>query len=280
MSLIKITDAQIHPWAQGKSTGHHRRLPITEAVLMDEMAAAGVAQALLVPPLWDPGGNAYALAMAARQPERFAVMGLLPEAASLAPEAGRERLAKWRETPSMVGLRFLFNTPERLTPYLEGRYDWVWPSAEAAGLVLALLVPNALTIAAEIAERHPDLKVIVDHLGVPRGARGLDAFLHLDALLALARFPNLFVKAVGVGDYAQDPYPFRSLDIPLRRVFDSFGPERVIWGSDLSRIHHPYRDCVAHFAEALPWLTPDERSLVMGGNLRRLTGWTTKENTT
>lgn len=247
---------------------------------MDEMAAAGVAQALLVPPLWDPGGNAYALAMAARQPERFAVMGLLPEAASLAPEAGRERLAKWRETPSMVGLRFLFNTPERLTPYLEGRYDWVWPSAEAAGLVLALLVPNALTIAAEIAERHPDLKVIVDHLGVPRGARGLDAFLHLDALLALARFPNLFVKAVGVGDYAQDPYPFRSLDIPLRRVFDSFGPERVIWGSDLSRIHHPYRDCVAHFAEALPWLTPDERSLVMGGNLRRLTGWTTKENTT
>ncbi|MDR5752478.1 MULTISPECIES: amidohydrolase family protein [unclassified Caballeronia] len=266
---MQIVDAQVHIWSQGESTGHHRRTPIDAPTLSAEMAQAGVDRAVLVPPLWDPSGNGYSLSLAAREPNRFAVMGLL----DTGPEAAASRVRHWRDQPGMLGIRFLFNTKERAAPLLDGRFDDVWPVAEETGLPVAMLVPGALAKAGEIAERHPRLTLIVDHLGVPRGATGPGAFEHLPELLALARYANVYVKAVGVGDYALDPYPFHSLNETLRRVVDTFGPDRVMWGSDLSRLHHPYWQCLAHFRENLPWLSAADRESVMGGNILRLLDW-------
>lgn len=268
---MQIVDAQVHAWVSGNSTGHHRRAPVTRDVLVDEMARAGVDRVLLVPPLWDPEGNAYSLALAQAEPDRFAVMGLLP-ADCEDPVAA---LAGWQDTQGMRGVRFLFNTPERIAPLLAGRYERVWPVAEESGLVIALHVPGALGEAEAIARRFPRLRLIVDHLGVPRGASGPAAFDHLPALLALARYPNVSVKAAGVGDYALDPWPFRSIEPTLRQIFDAFGAQRIVWASDFSRLHHPYRQCVTHFSEALPWLSGAERADVMGGNLCRLLDWQT-----
>ena len=238
-----IVDSQVHAWSKGESTGPHRRSPITRAVLEAEMAAAGVARVVLVPPLWDPGGNDYSLSLARAEPDRYAVMGLLEPGAT--DPCGR--LRTWQKHPGMLGIRFLFNTKDRIAPLLEGRFAQLWTVAEAMDLVVALLIPGALNLVDEISRRHPRLRIIVDHLGVPRGSSGPAAFDHLPALLALAARPNVYVKAAGVGDYALDPYPFRSLEKVLRRIFDSFGPERILWGSDLSRLHHPYRQCVSHF---------------------------------
>ncbi|WP_250437242.1 amidohydrolase family protein [Caballeronia sp. ATUFL_F2_KS9A] len=269
---MQIVDAQVHAWPDGESTGHHRRTPITKDVLESEMKQAGVARAVLVPPLWDARRNAYSLELAQAAPDRFAVMGLLdvpPEDT----ERAAQRLRTWRETPGMLGMRFLFNTKERIAPLLDGHYDALWPIAEETGLVVALLIPGALAEVAKIAERHPKLRIVVDHLGVPRGATGPGAFDHLPELLALARYSNVHVKAVAVGDYALDPWPFRSLDATLRRVFDAFGPDRIIWGSDLSRLHHPYRQCVTHFSESLAWLSGADLERIMGGNLIRLLEW-------
>lgn len=266
---MPIVDAQVHAWANGISTGHHRRTPITGDVLIAEMAQAGVDRALLVPPLWDPDGNSYSLSLAAADPGRFAVMGLLNQRL----DHPDRLLRNWRDEPAMRGIRFLFNTKERRAPLLNGEFDRLWPIAEDSGLVVALLVPNALEIVDTLARRHPRLRIIVDHLGVPRGATGPGAFDHLPALLALAGHPNVHVKAAGVGDYALDPYPFRSLDAILRRIFDAFGAERIVWASELSRLHHPYRQCVTHFSETLAWLSPADRAAIMGGNLCRLLEW-------
>ncbi|HUO23885.1 MAG TPA: amidohydrolase family protein [Caulobacteraceae bacterium] len=267
-----IVDAQIHPWARGEATGHHRKSPITTEILLQEMASAGVDRAILVPPLWDRGGNAYALSAAKAHPDRFAVMGL-PPAGGFDPKNGRGRLTEWMNQPGMAGLRFLFNAPDRAAPLLDGALEWIWPLAEDLGLVVAMLAPGRLDRVAGIAERHPRLKLIVDHLGVPRGASGPRAFDHLPELIALSRFANVSVKAVAVCDYAQDVYPFPSVEAPLRRVFDAFGPGRVMWGSDLSRLKHSYRECVTHFTEGLPWLSDDDLRQVMGTNMCRMVGW-------
>lgn len=266
---MKVVDAQVHPWAQGESTGHHRRDRIDCAVLQSEMQGAGVDQVLLVPPLWDPSGNAYALSMAQQYPEQFAVMGLLDASQ---PDAAQQ-LAQWNAQPGMRGVRFLLNTPERLQPWHDGLLDPLWGVAEEAGVVVALLVPGQLQVAQAVARRHPRLQLIVDHLGVPRGASGPMAFRHLPQLLELAQYPNVQVKAVGVGDYALDAYPFRSLEAPLQAVFNAFGAQRVIWGSDLSRLHHPYAQCVTHFTEHLPFLRGSDVDKVMGQNLTGLLGW-------
>jgi L-fuconolactonase len=268
-SHLRVVDAQVHAWSDGESTGHHRRSPITKDVLTAEMAGAGVERVVLVPPLWDPGGNAYSLALARAQPERFLVMGLLePDLA----DPG-ERVRTWQDQPGMRGVRCLFNTPERIAPLLEGRLASLWRVAEEIDLVVAVLIPGGLHLIDDLAQRHPGLRIIVDHLGVPRGASGPGAFDHLPALLALATHPNVHVKAAGVGDYALDPYPFHSLDVMLRRIFDAFGPQRILWGSDLSRLHHSYRQCVTHFSEALTWLSSADVESIMGGNVCRLLGW-------
>ncbi len=265
---MTIVDAQVHAWHDGQSTGHHRRSPIDAPVLQAEMASAGVDRVVLVPPLWDPGANAYSLSLAQAEPARYAVMGVLDPELPDAPE----RLRHWRDTPGMRAVRFLLNTPQRIAPLLQGKMEALWPEAERQGLTVALLVPGGLAHVDRIAGEHPGLRIIVDHLGVPRGASGPAAFDHLAQLLALARHPNVHVKAAGVGDYALDPYPFRSLDTPLRQVFEAFGAERVIWASDLSRLHHAYAQCVRHFSQ-LSWLEDEQRDKVMGGNILRLIDW-------
>src|SRR5690606_25798961 len=165
------------------------RRPSSGECRASEVQAWGVDLVLLVPPLWDPSGNAYSLSLARSQPDRYAVMGVVDmNAADLVTP-----IRAWRQQEGMLGARFLFNTPERLRPLLEGRLDAVWPVAEEAGLVVALLMPGQLARIDDIATRHPRLKIIVDHMGVPRGSSGPMAFDHLPQLLALARHPNLYV---------------------------------------------------------------------------------------
>jgi len=264
-----VVDSQIHPWSNGTSTGHHRRDPIDAHRLQQEMTQAGVDRAVLVPPLWDPDGNDYSLRLAAQHPDRFCVMGLLNPAL---PDAS-EQLQGWLQQPGMRGVRFLLNTPARTQPLDDGTLDALWPIAEAHGIAVSLLMPGRLLDVAPIARRHPRLKLLVDHLGVPRGAVGEMAFKHLPDLLALAAFPNVQVKAAGVGDYALDPFPFKSLLDPLQRIFNAFGAGRVIWGSDLSRLHHPYSQCVDHFKSQLPFLSSTEVEKVMGENIISLLDW-------
>jgi L-fuconolactonase len=161
----RVVDAQVHAWADGMSTGHHRRSPITSEVLRAEMAGAGVDRVVLVPPLWDPNGNAYSLELARAEPERFSVMGVV-EAGADDPAAR----AMWlRERPGVRGVRLLLNTPERIAPLLAGAFEALWPAAQAAELVVALLIPGALHHVDDIASRYPELRIVVDHLGVRRG---------------------------------------------------------------------------------------------------------------
>ena len=51
----------------------------------------------------------------------------------------------------------------------DGTVDWLWPAAERAGLPIALMAASFLPKVAEVAQRHPNLKLILDHLGRPSG---------------------------------------------------------------------------------------------------------------
>ena len=113
-------------------------------------------------------------------------------------------------------------------------------------------------------------------MGVPRATEGADAaYRNLPQLLALARHPNVAVKATGQAGYALDPYPFRSIHDALHRVFDAFGPRRMFWGTDITRMHCTWRQCVTLFTEELPWLHGADLDLVMGQAFCDWIGWQT-----
>jgi L-fuconolactonase len=267
---LLIVDSQVHIWTGGRPSPHHRQAPYGAEDLLKDMAEAGVDRAVLVPPTWDPAGNAPSLKAAVDHPDRFAVMGMLDITSAGAPQ----QLERWRDQPGMLGVRLSFNSPATRRLLIDGSANWFWAKAEAQDLPLMLLLPGLLPVVAEIAARHPGLRIVVDHLAVPRGAKGAAAFEHMPELIAVSRYPNVAVKAAGVPGYAEgEAFPFPSLHEPLRQVFEAFGPDRMFWGTDLSRMTVPYRECVEMFTTGLPWLKGGALAKVMGLGLCRWIGW-------
>src|SRR6202011_1690585 len=96
------------------------------------------------------------------------------------------------------------------------------------------------------------------------GPPGSSAFRPQPELLTPAKPPTVAVKATGQPGYAEDAYPFRSFHEHLHRVFDAFGPDRMFWGTDITRMPCSWRQCVTVFTEELPWLKGRDLDLVMG----------------
>ena len=266
-----IVDSQVHLWVAGRvdtpGNAHHRQQPVfSKDDLLPLMDEAGVDRVVIVPPGWD--SNDHALAAAREHPDRFAVMGRL--AADL-PES-RSLLPGWKNQAGMLGLRLVFNV-EHKELLTEGKADWIWPEAERLGIPIMLLAPNLLSHVDSIARNHPDLRLVIDHLGVGRNAKGEGAFAHMPELLAFAKYPNVAVKASGLALYSSEPYPFRDVEKYIRQAVDAFGPRRVFWGTDLSRMQCSYRQCVTQFTEELPWLSPADKELIMGRALCEWIGW-------
>ena len=155
----------------------------------------------------------------------------------------------------------------------DGTMDWLWPAAERLGLPVALLAGEFLPLVGTIAERHPGLRLIVDHFGVARGNKDDAAFVTLPQLVALARHPNIAVKVTGGPQYVTDPYPFKSLQKRYRAIYDAFGPRRMFWGTDITRMPCTWRECVTHFTEHQPWLPESDKALIMGRSIADWLGW-------
>jgi predicted TIM-barrel fold metal-dependent hydrolase len=175
----------------------------------------------------------------------------------------------------MLGLRFAFLRKGEETWLTDGTMDWVWAAAERIGLPVGLLAPGAAKVRAvgQIAARHPGLKLLIDHMARVRHTMDDSGFADLDELLALAKFPNVAIKASGAPSYSSDPYPYRNIHPYLRRIFDAFGPARMFWGTDITRMPCTLRQCVTMYTEEMPWLKGRDLERVMGRALCDWIGW-------
>jgi predicted TIM-barrel fold metal-dependent hydrolase len=269
---MRIVDAQVHIWSGGKpGNPRHRQVPaFTKDELLAEMKDAGVEAAVIHPPTsWDPNANALAIEAARAHPDRFAILGNFP----LERPESRALIDGWTKQPGMVGLRFTFLQEHMKTWPTDGTIDWLWPAAERAGLPVALLAAGFLPKLAQVAQQHPGLKLIIDHLGRPSGTKDDAAWTSLPEMLALAKHSNVAIKATGAPSYSSEAYPYRNIHDHLRRIYDAFGPERMFWGTDITRMPCPWRQCVTMFTEELPWLAGRDKELVMGRAVCDWLGW-------
>ena len=232
------------------------------------MASAGVDCAVIhLPSAFGEVVNVLAVAVR-RHPAKFCILGHFD-----LHSADRENfVAHWRERRGMLGFRFTFPAAS------EGVVDrwlahWFWAACQKAGLPVGLLAGGNMAVLTKIAERHPALKLHIDHLGRPGGGTGQtddEVFADLPDMLALARFPNVAVKMSGAPSYSSQPYPYRNIHGYLRQIFEAFGPDRSFWGTDITRMPCSYRQCVTMFTEELPWLRGRDLERVMGESHRRL----------
>ena len=271
---MQIVDAQIHVWGSGlpSNLAHRQVTAFTTEEAVSLMDEGGVDAAVIHPPGWDPGATTMAFAAVRHYPGRFAIMG----AFALDRPENRALVATWRSQPGMLGLRYGF-LQEPLRSWLEdGTLDWLWAAAERAGVPIAMLATDSLPAVGRIAERHPGLRLTIDHLGGKGGNTTLKdaaAMTHMPALLALAKHPNVAVKATGVPGYSSEAYPFPAMQTFVRQIYDAFGPKRLFWGTDITKMPCSWRQCVTMFTEELPWLSEEDKALIMGQAVCAWWGW-------
>ena len=269
---MQVVDAQIHLWSSGKpGNASHRQVPVySKDDAMKEMKEGGVDAALVHPPAsWDPNSNELAVEAARQHPNTFAILGNFP----LDKPESRGLVDTWKQRPGMLGLRFTFLQPHMATWPTDGTIDWLWPAAERAELPVALLAHTFMAKLGQIAERHPRLKLIIDHLGRPSASKDDAAWASLPEMLALAKYPNVAIKATGAPSYSSQPYPYRNIHDHLHKIYDAFGPSRMFWGTDITRMPCSWRQCVTMFTEELPWLKGRDLDLVMGQAVCDWIGW-------
>ena len=276
-----IVDAQVHLWKANSpdwpwKPGARPQLPEPFSVerALPTMDEAGVDRAVIVPPSLNDR-NDYALEAAKRYPDRFGVMGRIalqdPKSAALLPT--------WKQQPGMLGVRLTFNSPATLAWLSDGTADWFWPAAEKAGLPVMFLAVGAVARFAGIAERYPQLTLIIDHMGLNSSSRGNrvteSPAAAVDQAVALAKYPNVGVKLSGAVGNSLEPYPFRDMAVYLRRLFDAYGPQRCYWGTDITNsfAKASYRQRVTHVTEELSFLSESDKDWVMGRALLARLKW-------
>jgi L-fuconolactonase len=272
---MTIIDAQVHIWkaespdrlyAKEDASKPHRPTPLGYEDLLQEMAAAGVDRVILVPPSWEGYRNDYALVAANKYPDRFAVMGKVP----LNDPASKARIATWLEQPGMRGFRISFRHSGTHSFLDDGTADWFWADCERHDIPVMIFAPFAVAKIGEIAERHPNLRVIVDHMGLNTQWKGKDLAPGVDVLLGFARLNNVGVKLSCLPCYVDEPYPYPTLHPQIRRVVETFGARRLFWGTDLSQLPCSYRRAVTLFTEDLSFLSAQDKEWIMG---RALADW-------
>jgi L-fuconolactonase len=274
-----VVDAQVHvwlpetperPWPPGgaeRARSMHRHEPISGPTLLPEMREAGVDRAVLVPPFFEGYRNDYAVACATDAPESFRVMARV-DLRTGDPGPVRELL----RDPVVAGVRLVF------LPADAGRVDdpgaeWLWSFAEEEDVPVMLLASGQLQALDALARARPGLRLAVDHLGLTGQATDAAIGPEIGELVALADLDNVSVKVTAVPCYSTEPYPYPSLHPFLRQLHEAFGPDRLFWGSDLSRLRGSYPDLVRLFREDLDFLTPDDVEAVMGGSVLAWLGW-------
>ena len=270
---MQIVDAQIHLWATGlpNNKAHIQETSFTAKQAIALMDEAGVDAAIIHPPSWDPKSHELALAAVNDYPNRFAIMGTLPLNRSIS----EKEIPSWKNNV-VLGLRYtLLEEPYR-SWIADGSLDWLWKIAEEEKIPISMLVTDSLVELQNIAERYPELRLTIDHLGGRGGNTTLkdnDAMEHIPNLLKLAKYPNVAVKATGAPGYSGEAYPYPIMQGYLEQIYDAFGPHRTFWGTDITKMPCSWKHCITMFTEEARWLDENDRALVMGDAICAWGGW-------
>jgi predicted TIM-barrel fold metal-dependent hydrolase len=275
---MMIIDAQVHayernhpgrPWV-GTLTGPEE---VTGDDMVAAMDAVGVDGAVLVSPFSMYGYDAsYALEVYRKHPGRF---GLVKPVDATDPGVA-ETIADWAATPGTVGIRIFLNRGVA-TDAADPGLQRVLATAARHALPVNLMCTGRLEQAAQLAERHPQTQLVIDHLGLPQPQEPpapAAPFADLPKLLALAAHANVAVKISGACTLSHAPFPYEDIWDPLARIFDAFGLERCLWGTDWTRAIKvlTYQEGVEAF-RVTDRLSDSDKTALMGESLTRVYNW-------
>jgi len=269
-SKYRIVDAQVHVWlndpkypwaAETKNPPKEDRTP---AMLLELMKANGVERTVIaqyIGYLWD---NRYALdSMKKYSPAFMGVCRLNPTDPS-APD----QLSKLTED-GFHGVR--------ISPAANASGDWIngplmpplWKRAEALKVPMQVYTPiTRIPDLAHLIELCPDLTVVIDHMAdCP-----VDQPEQLNKLIALAKYPRVFVKISHTWTVSHQAYPWLDAQEHVRRLHEVYGPQRLMWASDwpVDLGWTTYAQALSVVRDDMKFLNANDKSWILAGTVQRV----------
>jgi len=279
---MSIIDSQVHAYEANNAKRPWATVPNwPDHVTGDEMVAAmdkvGVDGAIFISAFSMYRYDAsYAVEVQRAHPGRLAIVKPVdPDDPDVA-----DVVADWKKTPGAVGIRIMLTKEAKRDPTDPG-LDRIARAAVRYDFPVNILCWDNLDAGTALIDRHPDTRFILDHLGIlqPRvPPASQEPWRDLPKVLELARRPNLVIKVSGACTLSREPYPFPDIRDPLARVFDSWGFERCLWGTDWTRAFAvvDYEQAVEPFRKT-DRLSDTERAMLMGGACAKAYGWSPKK---
>jgi predicted TIM-barrel fold metal-dependent hydrolase len=214
----------------------------------------------------------YAIAVHAAHPSRFRLV----KPVDTTDPAMADTIADWASINGTVGIRIMLRDEVSSDPADPG-INRALAAAARHSLPVNLMCWGRLEQAAELAARNPNTQLVIDHLGLQQPFEPpapAQPFADLPKLLALAAHDNIAVKISGACTLSREPFPYKDLWDPLGRIFDAFGFDRCLWGTDWTRAVGllTYEQGVEAF-RVTDRLSDGDRAVLMGETLQRVYNW-------
>ena len=265
----RIIDPHVHvwvndpryPWAAGtKPPGRDA----TPEMLLERMKANGVAKTVLVQYIGYRWDNSYALDTLKKYPQYFqAVARVNPE-----DPAAPDHLSK------LVGQGF---RGVRISPSGTAAGDWIlgplmpplFERAQSLKVPLLVLAPiTRMPDAGRLIGKFPGLTVVIDHMAdCP-----VDQPAELDKLIALARYPKVFVKISHTWQLTRQAYPYLDAQEHVKRLYAAFGPQRLMWSTDWPLVEDraSYRRALTVVRDDMKFLNEEDKSWILSKTIERI----------
>jgi predicted TIM-barrel fold metal-dependent hydrolase len=279
---MAIIDAQVHayerdnparPWADALAGPDE----VTGDDMVAAMDAVGVDGALLVSVFTMYHYDAsYAVSVHAAHPDRFGLIKPVDPA-----DVGVvETIDEWAGMDGTVAIRIMLSRGITDDPDDPG-INRILAAAARHSLPVNLLAWGRLPQAAKMAANHPQTQLVIDHLGLQQPFHPPvppEPFAELPAVLELAQYDNIAIKITGACTLSHAPAPadtpYDDIWDPLGRIFDAFGINRCLWGTDWTRATNllTYAQGVEPFRLS-DRLSDSDRAALMGGSLAKVYDW-------
>jgi predicted TIM-barrel fold metal-dependent hydrolase len=280
-----IIDSQVHAYEANTPKRPWAKVPNWPAhVTGDEMVAAmdrvGVDGAIFISAFSMYRYDAsYAVEVQRAHPDRFAIVKPVdPD-----DPAVEDVVAEWKRTPGAVGVRIMITKePERDREPAHPGLARIARAAAKHDLPVNILCWGNVDAGRMLIDSHPNTRFIIDHLAIeqPRTPPALpEPWADLPKVLDLAKRENAVIKVSGACTLSREPYPFPDIWDPLARVFDAWGFERCLWGTDWTRAYAVvnYEQAVEPF-RMTDRLSESERAMLMAGACAKAYRWMPKKN--
>jgi L-fuconolactonase len=265
----RVIDPHVHVWkhdpaypfAPGATVPERDAAPET---LLGLMKANGVARTVIIQVIHYRYDNSYLAAVLKRYPGVFQGVARVDPLDPAAPD----HLSRLTEQ----GFRGV-----RLSPAGDASGDWfhgprmppLWNRCRELKVPMTVLAPiGRMPEAGRLLEKLPDLTVVIDHMAdCP-----VDQPAELEKLIALKRYPNVFVKISHTWSISRQPYPWLDAQEHVKRLYHAYGPQRLMWATDWPVIESrsTYSKALTAVRDEMKFLNADDLSWILSKTIERV----------